>query len=103
MAALVLAMLACAWQLTAYYAREVLPGIEDSGRVLDNFDGLAGSLPFASGAAGPLVGVGLAVAALVLLALALRRGIREPVVQALTAVASALSLAAPVLVPALAG
>jgi hypothetical protein len=101
--ALVLAMFALAWQLTAFYARVQLPVKTAAGTALDRFDSIAGALPLASSKAGGFLGTLLAAAAIVLVLLAVRRGEREPVLYAAIGGIGAVALLAPLLLPAIAG
>lgn len=101
--ALVVAMFALTFQLVAYYAREVLPGVKAAGAPLVKFDEIVGAIPLIEGPAGAMLGMLLGVTALVLLLVGVRAGVRDPGLQVPIGLIAALATAATVLLPMLAG
>ncbi|MCW2927501.1 MAG: hypothetical protein JWM86_1469 [Thermoleophilia bacterium] len=101
--ALVVAMLALAWQLVSFYAREQFPKRESAGLPLDRFDTLFGSMPLVGTPVGAFVGMAFAVAAGIVLYIGHGRGVKEPVLQGAVATIAVLALAAPMLLMKVAG
>lgn len=101
--ALVVAMFALTFQLVAYYAREVLPGVKAAGAPLVKFDEIVGAIPLIEGPAGTMLGMLLGVTGLVLLLVGVRAGVRDPGLQVAIGLIAALATAATVLLPMLAG
>ncbi len=101
--ALVLACAALAWQLVSFYARVQLPLVEQSQAALTNFDRVVGGLPLADSAIGQVLGVVLAAAALAIVLVGVRRGLREPALQVTIGSIAGFSVLAMVLLPSVAG
>lgn len=99
--ALILAMTALAWQLMGFYARELLPGRQSAGEPLDRFDSIIDTVPLIGEQIAVAVGMALAVGALALLLVGLRRQLREPVLQGAIVLLAIVALAAPLLLPSL--
>lgn len=100
---LLLAVSAISWQFVAFYAREQLPVLESSGAPLTRFDQIVGSLPLAGSSIGAFIGIGLAAAALVVVLLGARRGLREPGLQGLVGALALVGVALTVGLPRIAG
>jgi hypothetical protein len=99
--ALVVAMVALAWQLVATYARERLPARLASGQPIDRFDSIVDRLLLADGVGGQAVGFLLIAAAGTLVYLGFLRGVREPGLQFAIGIVAGLALLLPVLLAAL--
>ncbi len=101
--ALVLAVAGLVTQLVAFYTREQLPLVKQSGTDLTNFDNVVGSVPLIDGIVGQALGPVLAAGALFMLLYGSRRGLREPQLQVAIGIVATLALLALPLLPILAG
>jgi hypothetical protein len=101
--ALVLAVAAISWQFVAYYASVQLPAVVASGQELTYFDQVVGKLPLASSSLGVLPGIALGMAALALLGIGRRRGLRDTGMQVLVGALALVGILLSQLLPILVG